>query len=193
MSTERRRFTPGFRLEAVCLADEIEKPSFPMARELGVRPDTLRAWRRHRALPARLTRVFTPEQPEADLAPSLRAPPFGQVHLALLQHLASGSLDPFSRSRSGVREDWVPDRCCRPDGYSGRWSASTLQMRDRVGNDFVVWKAQQRLCKLFHRVAARRAPQIAAVAVAREMVGFLWAVLQDVETETAQIGRKEAA
>ena len=48
------------------------------------------------------------------------------------------------------------------------------------------WKAQQRLYKLFHRVGSRKAPQIAAVAVARELVGFLWAVLQEVEVQTTR-------
>ncbi len=69
--------------------------------------------------------------------------------------------------------------------------------RRQQGQDVQViahaWKAQQRLYKLFHRIASRKAPQIAAVAVARELVGFLWAVLQEVETETTHSGRKEAA
>jgi transposase len=42
------------------------------------------------------------------------------------------------------------------------------------------WTAQQRLHRLFSRVAQRRPTPVAAVAVARELVGFLWAVLQDV-------------
>lgn len=50
------------------------------------------------------------------------------------------------------------------------------------------WKAQQRLYKLFHRISARKAPQIAAVAVARELVGFLWAVMREVEvTQQGQL------
>jgi transposase len=48
------------------------------------------------------------------------------------------------------------------------------------------WKAQQRLYKLFHRIRARKAPQIAAVAVARELVGFLWAVMQQLEVEAQE-------
>lgn len=40
------------------------------------------------------------------------------------------------------------------------------------------WKAQHRLYTLFHRIAARRPTQIAAVAVARELAGFLWAAMQ---------------
>jgi len=41
------------------------------------------------------------------------------------------------------------------------------------------WKAQQRLHKLYHRLAARKGPQVAVVAVARELVGFLWALMQE--------------
>lgn len=41
------------------------------------------------------------------------------------------------------------------------------------------WKAQHRLHKLYHHLAYRKQPQIAAVAVARELVGFLWAVMQE--------------
>jgi transposase len=49
------------------------------------------------------------------------------------------------------------------------------------------WKAQHRVSKLFARIAARKNRPIAATAAARELVGFLWAVLQEVEAvETAQ-------
>lgn len=41
------------------------------------------------------------------------------------------------------------------------------------------WKAQQRLHQRFHHLSYRKRPQIAVVAVARELVGFLWAVMQD--------------
>lgn len=41
------------------------------------------------------------------------------------------------------------------------------------------WKAQHRLHKLYQHLAYRKRPQIAAVAVARELVGFLWAVMQE--------------
>ena len=43
------------------------------------------------------------------------------------------------------------------------------------------WKAQHRLHKVFHRIAAKKSSRIAAVAAARELVGFLWAVMQDFE------------
>ena len=43
------------------------------------------------------------------------------------------------------------------------------------------WKAQQRLYAMYHRLSLRRGPQIAVVAVARELVGYLSAVMRDVE------------
>jgi transposase len=49
------------------------------------------------------------------------------------------------------------------------------------------WKAQHRLHTLYRRLAFRTRPQIAVVAVARELVGFLWWVMQqdDVRTSVA--------
>jgi transposase len=41
------------------------------------------------------------------------------------------------------------------------------------------WKAQHRLHQRYEHLAYRKQPQIAAVAVARELVGFLWAVMQE--------------
>jgi transposase len=43
------------------------------------------------------------------------------------------------------------------------------------------WKAQHRLHHLFQHLSYRKAPQIAAVAVARELAGFLWAVMRELE------------
>ena len=43
------------------------------------------------------------------------------------------------------------------------------------------WKAQRRLHTLYQHLASRKRPQVAVVAVARELVGFLWAVMRDVE------------
>jgi len=54
------------------------------------------------------------------------------------------------------------------------------------------WKAQHRLHKLYHRIAAKKSSRIAVVAVARELVGFLWAVMQDPEHEQL-ISVQEAA
>lgn len=43
------------------------------------------------------------------------------------------------------------------------------------------WKAQHRLYRIFHRISHRKRSQIAAVAVARELVGFLWATMRHFE------------
>ena len=47
------------------------------------------------------------------------------------------------------------------------------------------WKAQQRLYTMYPRLSLRRGPQIAVVAVARELIGYLWAVMRDLETPRA--------
>lgn len=44
------------------------------------------------------------------------------------------------------------------------------------------WKAQLRLYRLYHRLAYKKAHQVAIVAMARELVGFIWAVMQDLDT-----------
>jgi len=57
-----------------------------------------------------------------------------------------------------------------------------LKARQRGHSPVVIahaWKAQHRLHTLYRRLAFRTKPQIAVVAVARELVGFLWAVMQD--------------
>lgn len=46
MATTRRQFPREFKLEAVRLAKESGKPQAQIARELGIRPDMLRSWKR---------------------------------------------------------------------------------------------------------------------------------------------------
>jgi transposase len=55
------------------------------------------------------------------------------------------------------------------------------------------WKAQQRLYKRFHHIAQRKSPQIAAVAVARELAGFLWAAMQQLPREQKLLNPAKAA
>lgn len=44
----------------------------------------------------------------------------------------------------------------------------------------LAWKAQQRLHRRFHRLVARgKRPQVAIIAVARELAGFVWALMQE--------------
>lgn len=47
------------------------------------------------------------------------------------------------------------------------------------------WKAQRRLHQRYTHLAYRKRPQIAVVAVARELVGFLWAVMRRLEPAAA--------
>ena len=46
MATTRRQFTREFKLEAVRLVQEGGKSQAQVARDLGIRPDMLRTWRR---------------------------------------------------------------------------------------------------------------------------------------------------
>lgn len=46
------------------------------------------------------------------------------------------------------------------------------------------WKAQHRLYKRYHHLAYRKHSQIAVVAVARELIGFLWAVMRELDPPT---------
>jgi transposase len=55
------------------------------------------------------------------------------------------------------------------------------------------WKAQQRLYTMYHRLALKRGPQIAVVAVARELIGFLWAVMQTLDCAVERHGSPAAA
>ena len=62
-----------------------------------------------------------------------------------------------------------------------------LKARQRGQSAIVIahaWKAQHRLHTFYRRLAFRTKPQIAVVAVARELVGFLWAVMQEQEPST---------
>jgi len=40
----------------------------------------------------------------------------------------------------------------------------------------IAWKAQERLHKRFRQLAAKKKSVVAATAVARELVGFVWAI-----------------
>ena len=48
------------------------------------------------------------------------------------------------------------------------------------------WKAQHRLHKVYKRLAFRKNSQIAVVAVARELTGFVWALMQDCGSEAGR-------
>ena len=66
---------------------------------------------------------------------------------------------------------------------------ASLRRRQKEQDPVVIahaWKCQHRLFSLFHRLAARKPNQVAATAVARELVGFLWAVMRDLDLNDLQ-------
>jgi transposase len=76
-----------------------------------------------------------------------------------------------------------------PWSYRHRSQTSVDLKRRQPGQPPAVithaWKAQQRLHARFNHLSYRKRPQIAVVAVARELVGFLWAVAREVEPVSA--------
>ena len=55
MAGKRRQFTAEFKLEAVRMANDSGKPLSQIARELGIRADMLRTWKRQAQSRAGLT------------------------------------------------------------------------------------------------------------------------------------------
>jgi transposase len=80
--------------------------------------------------------------------------------------------------------------------YRNRPKVGIALRRRQQGQDPTViahaWKCQHRLYTLYHRLAARKPNQVAATAVAREMVGFLWAVLKDIDVTQLQRDQEAA-
>lgn len=74
--------------------------------------------------------------------------------------------------------------------YRRRPTVGAALKRRQEGQDPSVlahsWKCQHRLYKVFHRLAERKPKQVAATAVAREMIGFLWAVLREIDINELQ-------
>jgi transposase len=80
---------------------------------------------------------------------------------------------------------------CRHVLVQAAWSyrhpprvGAVLRQRQRDQAPSVIvhaWKAQKRLHALFRRLEFKRNGSIAAVAVARELAGFLWAVMNEIE------------
>lgn len=83
---------------------------------------------------------------------------------------------------------------CRHVLLQAAWSyrhpaqiGTSLKARQRGQPAAVIahaWQAQHRLHKRYHHLAHRKPPQVAVVAVARELIGFLWAVMRELEPRT---------
>jgi transposase len=114
------------------------------------------------------------------------------------QLMAYLGLVPTEHSSGERRRQGAITKCgnahCRHVLVQAAWSyqrrpalSAALKRRQQGQSPQVIahaWKAQHRVSKLFARIAARKSRPVAATAAARELVGFLWAVLQDVEVET---------
>lgn len=64
--------------------------------------------------------------------------------------------------------------------------SKVLQARQRGQPHEIIahaWKAQLRLYRTYGKLAYKKPHQVAVVAMARELVGFIWAVMQQVEAE----------
>lgn len=74
--------------------------------------------------------------------------------------------------------------------YRRRPAVGAALRRRQEGQDPSIiahaWKCQHRLYKVFHRLAAKKPKQVAATAVAREMIGFLWAALRELDINELQ-------
>jgi len=81
--------------------------------------------------------------------------------------------------------------------YRKRPAISASFRKRQVGQDADViqhaWKCQHRLYKVFHRLALKKPNQVAATAVARELVGLLWAALRDLDLNHITDGRMNQA
>jgi hypothetical protein len=66
----------------------------------------------------------------------------------------------------------------------GPWIGATLRRRQHNQPEEIrqiAWKAQHRLSAKYRRLTGRgKLKQVAIVAIARELVGFIWAIAQEV-------------
>jgi transposase len=70
--------------------------------------------------------------------------------------------------------------------YPARLTRFLLKRQEGLPADIrqIAWKAQVRLCTRFKKLRARKKPvQVVVVAIARELVAFMWAIAQQVETK----------
>ena len=68
--------------------------------------------------------------------------------------------------------------------YPARLSVRLLKRQEGLSKNIrqLAWKAQLRLCARYRRLIARKKPlQVVIVAIARELVAFMWAIAREVE------------
>jgi transposase len=67
MARHRRSFSPEFKVEAVKLVVESGRPLSQVARELGLRPEQLRSWKKQLQAGGQIARVQTALSAEEEL------------------------------------------------------------------------------------------------------------------------------
>ncbi len=82
-------------------------------------------------------------------------------------------------------------RICVESAWSYRYQARVTQLllkrHEGLPKDIlqIAWKAQLRLCTRYRRLRARgKATQVVVVAIARELVAFMWAIARRVPATT---------
>ena len=101
------------------------------------------------------------------------------VGLVPTEHSSGGSRRQGSITKAGnSRVRHVLVQAAWSYRYPPRWGR-VLKRRQEGQVVAHSWKAQHRLHKVFERLSFRKNSQIAAVAVARELVGIVWALMRD--------------
>ena len=68
--------------------------------------------------------------------------------------------------------------------FPARISREQLLRQERLAKPIcnVAWKAQERLCRRYRKLArAGKLPTVITAAIARELAGFIWAIAKQVQ------------
>ena len=72
--------------------------------------------------------------------------------------------------------------------FAARISREQLLRQERLAKPIrdIAWKAQERLCRRYRRLArAGKLPTVTTAAIARELAGFIWAIAQQAQPTAA--------
>jgi hypothetical protein len=73
--------------------------------------------------------------------------------------------------------------------FPARISREQLLRQERLAKPIrdIAWKAQERLCRRYRKLArAGKLPTVITAAIARELVGFIWAIAKQVQSTAGQ-------
>jgi len=69
----------------------------------------------------------------------------------------------------------------------GAWMLTYRPDVPQIAKD-IAWKAQLRLCKRYKKLVSRgKKSQVAITAVARELVGFMWAICMELKRDSQMV------